>query len=274
MVSCDSPEGYSVDYPAGWETNSGEVLPECSRFDPEPFEVPEATDERVAAIGVRVESVPFAQVASFDEDRNADRAVTTIDGLQAVRLQYEATGDGLWPEGTPIAMYAVDLGEERTLILDTVGVGDFDFEENAETLDRMARTVRIDMEGVAEAPNVVAAYGGGGGAFSVEARVVDSEACLRIPPDGDEVCTDLPAPDQLHTVQLESLEPVLAGVVGEEVWAVTAHLRDGTTSTVLPAPIGMSGAAGFALTVGLGEIDRFVLTDIEGNELRTVDPGG
>lgn len=274
MATCDSSEGYSVDYPEGWETNGGEVLPQCSLFDPEPFDVPEASDERVAAIGARVENVPFAQVASFEEGRDADRAVTTIDGLQAVRLEYESTGEGLWPQGTPIAMYAVDVGQERTLILDTVGVGDFAVEESVVTLDRMARTVRVDMEGAAEAPNVVAAYGGGGGSFTVEARVVDSEACLRIPPNGDQVCTDLPAPDQLHTVQLENLEPVLAGVAGEDVWAVTAHLRDGTTSTVLPAPIGTSDARGFSFTVGLGEIESFVLRDIDGDELRTVTPGG
>lgn len=273
---CDSPEGYAVSYPEEWSTNPGEVLAKCSRFHPEPFDVPQGTDERVAAIAAYVDPVPFTEVAAPDDTRDADRAVTTVDGLQAVRLAYETGGEGLWPEGTPVTLYAIDVGTDsgsRTLIVDTIGLSQFDYRQNQQVLDRMVRTLDIQMQDVDDDPGVVARYGGGGGGFSVEGTISGEQACLRIPPQGEEVCTDLPAPDQLHTIQLENLQPVLAGVTGGEVHAVTAHRQDGSTSTVLPVAIGDSEVRGFSFPFGMGEIQRFVLTDVEGNELRTIEPG-
>lgn len=275
---CDSPEGYSIGYPEAWATNSGDVVPECGQFHPEPFDVAPGTDERVAAVTVFIDPVPFARVAALDQAEDGERAATVVDGLQAVRLEYQVREDALWPAGTPITLYAVDVStesEERTLIADTVGLSQFDYERNKVVLDRMARTLEIDMDGVSGDPGVVADYRGGGGGFSVEGTVSGSEACLRIPPEGEEICTELPASDQLHTVQLEDLEPVLAGVTGEEVFSVAAERRDGTTSTVLPAPIGeREDVGGFSFTFGLDEIERFVLRDVEGAELRTIEPGG
>lgn len=277
MARCDSPEGYTIHYPESWHTNPGDVVPTCGWFHPEPFEVPGATDERVAAISVYVDPVPFAEVAAPDADRQADRAVTAIDGRQAVRLEYEAGADSLWPQGTPITLYAIDVSTEsrqQTLLIDTVGLTPFDYQTNRTVLDQMAPTIDIEMEGVADAPAVVASYQGGGSAFTVEGRVSGSEACLRIPPEGEEICTGLPASDQLHTIQLEELEPVLAGVTGSDVFAVTAELRDGSQSSVLPAAIPDSDVGGFSFTVGLDAIERFVLTDIGGEELRIIEPGG
>lgn len=275
---CDSPEGYSISYPEEWATNSGDVVPRCGQFHPEPFDLTPGTDERVAAITAFIDPVPFSEVAASDRVEDGERATTAIDGLQAVRLEYEVTEDALWPIGTPITLYAVDVStedEDRTLILDTVGLSQFDYERNQLVLDRMARTLDIDMEGVADDTGVVADYRGGGGGFSVEGRVSGDQACLQIPPEGEEICTDLPAPDQLHTIQLEDLEPVLAGVTGEDVFAVTAERTDGTSSTVLPVPIGdRDDVGGFSFTFGMDEIERFVLSDIEGADLRTIEPGG
>jgi hypothetical protein len=276
MTECASPEGYAIRHPESWSTNPGDVVPACSLFDPEPFEVPEGTDERVAAVGVFVDPVPFAEAAAPEDDRDADRAVTAVDGLQAVRLEYQADGDGLWPAGTPITRYAVDVSsdEAETLHLDTIGLAQFDYEDNQSVLDRMARTLDVQMEGVPDDPGVVASYRGGGGAFTVEGRVSNSRACLRIPPDGEEVCTDVPASDQLHTIQLAELQPVLAGVTGSDVFAVTADLREGGRSTVLPAPIGAADVGGFSFTVGPDAIDRLVLSDVGGDVLGTVEAGG
>jgi hypothetical protein len=276
-VRCESPEGYAISYPEGWSTNSGDVVAECGQFHSERFEVPDGTDERVAAVTAYVDPVPFAEVAAPDDTRDADRAVTAVDGLQAVRLEYETGSDGLWPEGTPITLYAIDVGtesEERTLLVDTVGLSGFDYERNQEVLDRMIRSLDVDMDGVDDDPYVVARYEGGGGGFSVEAAASGDQACLRIPPEGEEVCTEVPAPDQLHTIQLENLEPVLAGVTGDEVHAVTAERRDGTDFTALPAAIGDADVRGFSFTFDLDEIERFVLTDVRGNELRVIEPGG
>ncbi|HSJ33871.1 MAG TPA: hypothetical protein VLB85_02345 [Acidimicrobiia bacterium] len=276
-VRCDSPEGYAISYPEGWNANSGDVVAECGQFHPEQFEVPDGSDERVAAVTAYVDPVPFREVAAPDDTRDAERAVTAVDGLQAVRLEYETGSDGLWPEGTPITLYAIDVGtesEERTLLVDTVGLSGFDYERNQEVLDRMIRSLDVDMDGVDDDPYVVARYEGGGGGFSVEGAVSGEQACLRIPPEGEEVCTDVPAPDQLHTVQLENLEPVLAGVTGDKVHAVTAERRDGTDFTALPAAIDDTDVRGFSFTFDLDEIERLVLTDVKGIEMRVIEPGG
>lgn len=276
MVRCESPEGYAISYPEGWETNPGDVVPTCGQFHPEPFEVPESTDERVAAVTAYVDPVPFSEVATLEGQGEVQRAATTLDGLPAIRLEYEVGDDGLWPAGTPITLYAVDVStgeEDATLILDTVGLESFDYERNQRVLDRMVRTLDVTMEGVDDDPSVVASYEGASG-FRVVGRVANDDACLRIPPEGEQVCTELPVSDQLHTIQLVDLEPVLAGVAGSDVFAVTAHLRDGGTSTVLPTPIGEREVGGFSYTVDLDAIEQLVLTDIEGTELRTITPGG
>lgn len=276
LTHCDSPEGYSIAYPDTWHTNSGEVVPECGQFDPGEFQVPEATDERVAAITAYIDPVPFSEVAADDEAAR-ERAVTAVDGLQAVRFEFETDGEGLWPEGTPITQYAIDVSTQdtdATLFVDTVGLDGFDYVENQVVLDRMARTIDVEMEGVDDNPDLVATYLGGGGGFSVEALTESGQVCLRIPPDGEEVCTDEPASDQLHTIQLEDLEPVLAGVAGSNVFAVTAELREGGTSTVLPSPITDTDTGGFSFTVDLDAIERFILTDIEGTEINVIEPGG
>lgn len=276
LTRCESPEGYSIAYPSEWLTNAGDMVPTCGQFHPEEFEVT-ATDERLAAVTVYIDPVPFSEVAAPDPERDADRAVTAIDGLQAVRLEFEASGTGLWPEGTPITMYAIDVtpddGEPATMFVDTMGLSSFDYETNQVVLDRMARTIDVEIAGVEDDPAVVAAYRGGGGGFSVVAEAGD-EVCLRIPPNGEPICTEPPADDQLHTIQLTDLEPVLAGVTGRDVFAVDGILRDGNISTVLPAPIDDSGLGGFSFVRPLADFESFVLFDVTGTELRTITPGG
>ena len=276
LVRCESPEGFVVSRPHAWHAND-----RCTQFHPEPFDVPDPpTDERVAAITAYIDPVPFAEVAAPEPRRDAERHLTTVDGLQAVRLAYEAGDEGLWPPGTPITVYVVDLSpgtdddEPRTLFLDTIGLRTFDYEENQRVLDRVARSVEVTLEGVPTDPHVVARYGGAGGGYSVEGEVAGDEACLRIPPHGDPVCTDIPGRDQVSTIQLGDLEPVFAGVTGEGVFRVTAERRGAEPITVLPAPIGDSPVRGFAFTSDLDEIERLTLFDVSGAELDTIEPGG
>lgn len=278
LVRCESPAGFVIGRPESWQTNSGEVVPGCSQLHPEPFEVPEGTDERVAAITAYIDPVPFPQIAAPDDARDADRANTAIDGLQAVRLDYETDGGALWPEGTPITLYAVDVGEDsdgepRTLFIDTVGLETFDYERNQVVLDRVARSVEVTLDDVETDLSVVARYGGAGG-FAVEAEAARGEGCLRIPPDGEPACTELPPADQAHTIHLTDLEPVLAGLTGSDVFRVRAELRDGRLSTFLPAPVPGTDAGAFAFTFDLDAVERLTLYDVTGEELRVIEPGG
>lgn len=276
LVRCESAEGFAVSYPATWSTNDGDGVAGCTQFHPEPFEVPTGTDERVAAITAYVDQVPFHEAAAPDPERDADRAATAIDGLQAVRLSFE-TADGLWPEGTPITTYVVDLSPgvdegPGTLFLDTVGLPTFDYDRNQAVLDRIAHTIEVTREDVPAADDVVARYEGGGGAFTVEGTVRDDEVCLRIPPEGDEACADVPGAGDVRTITLTDLEPILAGVTGPEVFRVTGEREDGSTTTVLPAPLEGADVRGFAFTSGPDEFVRLRTFDRAGAELGTADP--
>jgi hypothetical protein len=148
---CESPAGFSVAIPEGWHTNPGNGVPSCTQFHPEPFELPGATDRRVAAITASVEPVPLEDVTSPLGVPDPDVAEVEIDGMPAVRLSYRVGGRGLFPPDTPITLYALDVADrtederDATLVLDTVGVGEFDYERNVRVLDEMAGTVRITL---------------------------------------------------------------------------------------------------------------------------------
>lgn len=273
---CENPEGFSVVPPAGWATNDGDVVPPCSMWDPEPFDVPEGTDARVAAITAYVDPVPYAEVATPERVSDLDRAVTTVDGRQAVRLSYEQD-EGLYPAGTPITSYAVDLttvdGESQTLVLNTVGLDQVDYPSAVAELDRMFGTLDITAQGVDVDPAVVASYLGGGGGFSVTADAVDGQVCLRIPPEGVASCVDAPAEDGAGTAALQDLQgDVLAGAAGSEVWRVDAEEQDGSVHSFLPADVPDSALGGFAFPVDPDDVSGLVLRDISGQEVGTATP--
>lgn len=147
LVRCENPDGFSIGYPDGWQVNSGEVVPPCSQFNPESFEVPRGTDERVAAITAFVDPVPYERVAAPSERRDAAREEMTISGQPAVRLEHQAGPNSIWPEGTPITTYMIKMPpadeREQTLIVDTIGLSPFDYERNQEVLEQMAQTIEI-----------------------------------------------------------------------------------------------------------------------------------
>ena len=276
LVRCDAEEGFSLAHPASWHTSSADGSPGCTQLHPEPFDAPGATDRRAAAITAFIDPVPFDEVVAPRPDRDAQRAVTTIDGLQAVRLEYATSEDLLYPAGTAITMYAIDLSpgnddEPSTLFLDTIDLADFDYDRNQQVLDRIARTLEITRDDVPTAPDVVARYEGGGGGFTVHGTLTDGQACLRVPPEGEEACADAPGQQEVRTVPLVDLQPVLAGVTGEEVHRVTAERADGTTSTYLPAPIADTGVRGFAYPFSSTDVTALIAYDIDGNELTRME---
>ena len=145
--SCTNAEdGYSIQFPEGWSTNDGEVVPTCRYFHPEAFEVPEATEVFDLAVTVRVDDVPFTRVASEDDslgERILSRDETTVAGHQAVRVEAESTGDALLPEGVHSYRYHVEL-DNGTLTATTHDVGDLDYEANKEIVDEMMETLELD----------------------------------------------------------------------------------------------------------------------------------
>lgn len=144
---CESPAGFAISYPEGWAVNSGETVPACTRFAPESFSVPPASDARVGAVTASIEPAAFDRIAASDTPGQSSRTETTVDGRRAVRIQQVSVGQGLYPLGIRMTTYLVDLepGDDgpRTLVVDTVGLPQFDYARNVRMLDRMVETVEI-----------------------------------------------------------------------------------------------------------------------------------
>lgn len=139
-AGCTNPAGFSVAFPEEWSVNGGGVLPACSWFDPEPFVVPEASDVRTAiTFSVGSDVVP----AWPDE---VGRSTVEIGGWEAVRVE-QVTTAGLYPAGTPIVTYAVDLGQGQSLLAETVGLPGEDHERNVEVLDAMMASLGLSGTG-------------------------------------------------------------------------------------------------------------------------------
>ena len=273
LERCTSPEGYSIAYPVGWSTNDGERLPTCGQFHPEPFEVPRS-DERVAAVTLYVDPVSFHDVVTASPGRDVVRASTTVRGLQAVREEFQTTSESLFGPDVPVTRYVVDLSPgvdegPGTMFLDTVGLSGFDYERNRIVLDRMVRTLRISMEGVPTSPDIAARYEGGGTPFTLVGEVSGADVCVRVDPDGGTACITLPDRDQVEATPVTdpSGASILAGVAGDAVFEVTAHLDDGEPVRTLPAEIGSSGVRAFAVPVPAGSVTSVTWTDVTGREL-------
>ncbi|MDT0276249.1 AMIN-like domain-containing (lipo)protein [Blastococcus goldschmidtiae] len=144
---CESPAGFAISYPEGWSVNSGETVPSCTRFAPESFSIPPATDARVGSVTASVETIPFDRVASAGTAEPDSRQETMVDGHRAVRIQRVTVGEGLYPAGIRMTSYVVELepgGDgPRTLVVDTVGLPQFDYARNVRMLDRMIETIDI-----------------------------------------------------------------------------------------------------------------------------------
>ncbi len=134
-------EGYAVEYPAGWHTNPGEVMDECSLFDPEPVTVAPATEiPHDIAVSIRFEPVPYETVAGeVLGRRELSREAITVDGREAVQIESEATGEALLPEGARSYQYFVNLGD-TTMVASTYDVGEFPYDRKRRILDAMMAT--------------------------------------------------------------------------------------------------------------------------------------
>ncbi len=138
-AECTNPEaGYSIRYPAAWHVNTDEPLGPCALFDPEPIVVPRASEIPIEiAVMIDVEPVPFATLTgNVRGRRDLSRLPVTVDGRQAMRIEGEATGEGLYDRGIRSYQYFVELGDS-TLIAGTYDAGSFSFERKRRILDAM-----------------------------------------------------------------------------------------------------------------------------------------
>lgn len=144
--SCRGGDGtYTVDYPAGWHTNEGDVTEACQRFDDEPVELEAQTGGAPEQpVVVRVLPVPF-DVAS-DPGRAMEeqsRTEATVAGRPAVVVEWTSTGQAGLPEGLRSYQYLVDLGDDRTLMVAAYDVDEGSFEQHREIVDAMVQSLQL-----------------------------------------------------------------------------------------------------------------------------------
>lgn len=145
QASCTNTElSFTVEYPAGWQTNDGEVMPECSVFDPEPIRVQPATEipEDIAVV-ITSDEVSFERAtAPGPSEREIDRSEGEVDGRKAVRIEAEATGEGLYDAGTLVTRWVVDV-EGGILTAHSTNVGQPEYATKQEVLDQMIESLRF-----------------------------------------------------------------------------------------------------------------------------------
>jgi hypothetical protein len=144
-ATCTSPElGFRVEHPADWQVNPGDVMPECSLFDPSPIRIEPGTELPFdIAVTIRHEPIEFERVVGAQMGRRELlREETEVDGRRAVRMETELTQDLLRPAGSRAYHYFVELGD-RTLIAETYDLGELDYERKRRILDGMVETLRF-----------------------------------------------------------------------------------------------------------------------------------
>lgn len=275
--SCESPEGWTVDYPTGWSTNSGEVVAGCSMFDPEPFQVPEGTDERVAAINAFVSQAPYFEAAT-PEPEPTSRAQTEIDGQHAVRIETVAGEDFIYPADTEITRYVVDLSEDvaeqgPTLLVDTVDLNSIDYDRAVRVLDEMVRTMELTV-GADRPDSVVARYDGASIAASIVATASDGQICLSLDVADEESCVATPAPDALAVTSLgDELQSFVVGAAGQDVFRVEVVSGD-TSTAFLPGQVPDTDVRGWGIPGDPDDVTEVEAYDIGGELLTTVTDVG
>jgi hypothetical protein len=145
LTYCDNLEyGFRVAYPSDWQTNAGDVLPSCTVFHPGEIEIPVASElPHDLAITISREPVELEELTRDDAWHSivfAERVA--VAGLPAVRMEYEATGEGLRDAGALTYRYVVQL-EAGVLIAATHDVGTPSYQEKRAVLDRMIETLQL-----------------------------------------------------------------------------------------------------------------------------------
>lgn len=148
-ATCEGDEHgvtYRVRYPADWWASGGGDGAACRWFHPEPFDLPEARDVPEIAIMVRVRDAAFDDARRLDSEQHEllSEEELTVDGRRAVAQEYALRGAGLYPEGTRISRYAVDV-DGRTLYGTTAdaGVVQADYDESRAVLEALMRDLEV-----------------------------------------------------------------------------------------------------------------------------------
>jgi hypothetical protein len=137
---------FTISYPEGWNTNSGDVMPVCSLFDPGAIEVPVASELPIEiAVRVQREPVEFRDVTGdIHGSRTIRSEAARVAGFPAIRRELESTGDGLLDAGIRSYGYVIDL-DGQVLIIATYASGAEPYERKKRVVDAMVATLQISV---------------------------------------------------------------------------------------------------------------------------------
>lgn len=133
---------YRLTYPADWWTDDGDQA--CRMFHPAPYELPEEPqDVPGMAITLDLANSPLEEASepTFAETLWSDD--TTIAGRDAVIQETELTEETLFPEGTRLTRYFVDLGDRTLVAYTTDHATGESYEDHQDVLDAMMHTLEI-----------------------------------------------------------------------------------------------------------------------------------
>lgn len=135
LTTCQA-DRFSIDYPEGWATNTGDAPP-CRAFHPQEFGQIE-NEALHYAVRLYIDPVEFDRVANSDEQHEVvSREDTEVDGRRAIVEERVESGRGLAPEGTRTYVYVIEVNAEETMIAATYSIGDTDYERDKDVMDRM-----------------------------------------------------------------------------------------------------------------------------------------
>ena len=141
----NSALGFSIGYPRDWYTDYRFPDQACRWFDPFRFRLVAETDAFLTALEAHPERVPFAEVSS--ENRAGQQIVfweqTVVNGREGVRVEMESTDVSVYPEGTRIYRYVVDLGEKGVFVVETRSRPGTDFAADKGVVDEVVHTLQI-----------------------------------------------------------------------------------------------------------------------------------
>jgi hypothetical protein len=141
----NSALGFSIGYPRDWYTEYRFPDQACRWFDPFRFRLIAETDAFLTALEAHPEQVPFA-AAAF-ENRAGQQVVfweqTVVNGRQGVRFEMESTDVSVYPEGTRIYRYVVDLGEKGVFVVETRSRPGIDFGAAKGVVDEVVHTLQL-----------------------------------------------------------------------------------------------------------------------------------
>jgi hypothetical protein len=137
QVCSNDDAGYAVSYPPDWHEAG------CRWFDPDPIEVPEATEFLDVAVSVSREPVPLEALEDDLGTDVSDRLELELDGRRALRLEGTSTGEGLLDAGVRVTRIGIEAAPGETIVLATQDVEGVDYERAVGALDDIAASLRL-----------------------------------------------------------------------------------------------------------------------------------